>query len=57
MTRAVDFALDDNAVAAVAVMTGDQERQQAGDEEENAVPGQTLAYRFPHIVMVDGLLT
>lgn len=39
MTRAVDFALDDHAVTAVAVVTGDEQRQQAGDEEENAVPG------------------
>lgn len=38
MTGAVNLALDDNAVAAVAVVTGNKQRQQAGDEEENAVP-------------------
>jgi hypothetical protein len=39
VTGAVDFALNDHAVTAVAVVTGDEERQKAGDEEEDAVPG------------------
>ncbi|KAJ8113421.1 hypothetical protein OPT61_g4444 [Boeremia exigua] len=39
VTRAVNFALDYHAVTAVAVVAGNEERQQAGDEEENAVPG------------------
>ena len=39
VTGAVDFALNDDAVTAVAVMTGDEECQQAGDEEEDAIPG------------------
>lgn len=38
VARAVDLALDDDAVAAVAVMAGDQEGKQAGDEKEDAVP-------------------
>lgn len=38
VARAVDLALNDDAVAAVAVMAGDEESEQAGDEEENAVP-------------------
>jgi hypothetical protein len=38
VTGAVDFALNDNAVAAVVVVTGDEESEKAGDEEEDAVP-------------------
>ena len=38
VTGAVDLALNDHAVTAVAVVTGDEECQKAGDEEENAVP-------------------
>jgi hypothetical protein len=38
VARTVDLALNDDAVAAVAVMAGDQKGEQAGDEEENAVP-------------------
>ena len=40
MTGTVDFALNDHAVTAVAVVTGDKERQQAGDEKEDAIPKQ-----------------
>lgn len=42
MTGAVDFALNDHAVTAVAVVTGDEESQKTGDEEENAVPRYSL---------------
>lgn len=38
MTGTVDFALNDHAVTAVAVVTSDQECQKAGDEKEDAVP-------------------
>lgn len=39
VTGPVDFALNDYAVAAVAVVTGDEECEKASDEEENAIPG------------------
>jgi hypothetical protein len=39
VTGAVDFALNDHAVTAVAVMTGNEKCQKAGNEKENAVPG------------------
>lgn len=38
VTGAVDLALNDHAITAVAMVTGDEECQKAGDEEENAVP-------------------
>ena len=36
----MDLALNDDAVAAVTVVAGDQEGEQAGDEEEDAVPSR-----------------
>ena len=42
VTGAVDFALHDYAVTAVAMVAGDKECQKAGDEEENAVPSLQL---------------
>lgn len=39
VTGAVDLALNDNAVAAVAVVSGNEKSEKAGDEEEDAVPG------------------
>lgn len=38
MTRAVDFALNDDAVAIVAVVSVDKESEDACDEEEDDVP-------------------
>jgi hypothetical protein len=38
VTGTVDFALNDNAVAAVTVVTGDEESEKAGNEEEDAIP-------------------
>ena len=38
VARTVDFALNDDAVAAVTVVAGNQKSEQAGDEEEDAVP-------------------
>jgi hypothetical protein len=46
VTGAVDFALNDNAVAAVVVVTGDEESEKAGDEEEDAVPETLLVRRI-----------
>lgn len=39
VTGAVDFALNDDAVTAVTMVTGDEEGEKAGDEEEDTVPG------------------
>lgn len=39
MTRSVDFALNDDAVAVMAVVAVDQECEKGGDEEEDDVPG------------------
>lgn len=39
VTGAVDLALNDNAVAAVAVVSGNEKSEKAGNEEEDAVPG------------------
>ena len=47
VTGAVDLALNDHAITAVAVVTGDEECQKAGDEEENAVPVRLLVLPFP----------
>lgn len=46
VTGAVDFALNDDAVTAVAVMTGDKQSEKTGDEEEDAVPEGLLAQYF-----------
>jgi hypothetical protein len=46
VTRAVDFALHDDAVAVVAVMAVDEEGEQAGDEEEDDVPLFSLVTIF-----------
>jgi hypothetical protein len=39
VTRAVDLALDDDAVAVVAVVVRDEECEDSRDEEEDDVPG------------------
>ncbi len=39
VARAVDFALNDDAVAVMAVVAVDQECEKGGDEEEDDVPG------------------
>lgn len=46
VTGAVDLALNDHAVTAVAVMAGDKQCQQAGDEEEDTVPGRSISCLF-----------
>lgn len=38
MARAVDLALNDDAVAVVAVVARDKESEHGGNEEEDAVP-------------------
>ena len=38
MTRAMDFALNDDAVAIVAVVSVDKESEDTCDEEEDDVP-------------------
>jgi hypothetical protein len=45
MTGAVDLALNDDAVAVVAVVSVNQERQQSGNEEEDDVPEVVLVMR------------
>lgn len=42
VTRAMDFALDDDAVAVVAVVSVHEECEDAGDEEEDDVPVSLL---------------
>jgi hypothetical protein len=42
MTRAVNLALNDDAVAVVAVVVRDQEGQNRRDEEEDDVPGYDI---------------
>jgi len=39
VARAVNFALDDDAVAVMAVVAVNQECEKGGDEEEDDVPG------------------
>jgi hypothetical protein len=46
VTGAVNLALHDDAVTAVAVVTGDEESEKAGDEEEDAVPETLLVRRI-----------
>jgi phage-related baseplate assembly protein len=50
VTRAVDFALDDDAVAVVAVMSVDEECEDAGDEEEDDVPGSLLVTYYYNLL-------
>jgi hypothetical protein len=42
VTATVDLALDDNAVAVVAVVACDEECEDRGDEEEDDVPEPML---------------
>jgi hypothetical protein len=46
VTRAVDFALYDDAVTVVAVMAVDEEGEEAGDEEEDDVPDFVVRTQF-----------
>jgi hypothetical protein len=51
MTGSVDFALNDDAVGVMAMVTVDEQSQKGSDEEEDNVPGSKLVLCFSRILL------